>query len=380
MTPVPERNATGGGIPYWSDLADSLVWGAGARYDSVFMIGLKAPGAPRGVWHGEPLVDRTTTRALRSLLLQQFGVRTVWADSLHFPQVEVRIPSLELFSRIRRLPFVDYVEPAKLELLPMSSGCGPEPLTQAVITMRAGNGGSDTLSAMMPQMGIPDAWAYSKGDGVLIGVTGQGIDDSPGAPFGPIHFATVDSYGRRAFYQNTNGSGADASPSCDHETRLANLMAAPRDGYGVAGIAYRSGVYSNYFTDSPVVTDEAAASSAIYYTAVYAFAKVMTLAWGTATGSQAISDAIDNAYYNYDVVLVGAAGTCWSGTDDCPGMGSAVFPASKGEVLAASGSNWNGTRPMDNFDWGSKIEGVLAYTRLATVGMGVGSPSELIDL
>ncbi len=123
--------------------------------------------------------------------------------------------------------------------------------------------------------------------------------------------------------------------------------------------------------------NEAEVADAVFYTAVYAHAKVITMAWGSVTGSDLISDAIDNAYYSYDVLLVGAAGTCFGGSSDCPRMGSAVFPASKGEVLAASGSNWNGTRPTDNYDWGSKVEGVLSYTQLATVGFGVGSPEEL---
>jgi hypothetical protein len=229
---------------------------------------------------------------------------------------------------------------------------------------------------MMPRMGIPDAWAYSKGDGVLIGFTGSGIDDSYNAPFGAAHYATIDSYGRQPFYQNTNGSGPDASPACDHETRLSNLAAAPRDGRGVVGIAYHANAYSNYFENDEYAWDEQAAADAIYYTTVYAGVKVMTMAWGSFTGSQAISDAIDNAYYNYDVMLVGAAGTCYHGTDDCPSMGSAVFPASKGEVLAATGSNWDRIRPTDNYDWGSKIEGVLSYTRLATNGFG-GAAEEL---
>jgi hypothetical protein len=59
---------------------------------------------------------------------------------MHLPQMEVHIPSLAVFSQIRKAPFVDYIEPAKVEVLPMSSGCGPEPLTQPVITVPASNG------------------------------------------------------------------------------------------------------------------------------------------------------------------------------------------------------------------------------------------------
>lgn len=321
---VPHRDQHAGGL-YWSDVSDSVVWAGGARHDSVFMIGFKAPGAARGFWHGKLLVDHGTARNLREGLLQQFGLRLKWADSVNLPQAEVHVPSLAVLSRIRKLPFIDYIEPATIEILPFSSGCGPEPLTKPIITVPASNGGLDTLSAMMTAMGIPDAWLYSKGDGVLIGFTGEGVDHSYDAPFGSGHYAAGDSYGRQPFYQNTNGSGPDASPQCDHETRLANIAAAPRDGHGVVGVAYRANVYSNYFEDGVYTTDEAAAASAVYYTGVYAHAKVITMAWGSLTGNNGISDTIDNLYYNYDVMFVGAAGTCWGGTGLCPNMGSAVF-------------------------------------------------------
>jgi hypothetical protein len=269
----------------------------------------------------------------------------------------------------RSLPFVDYVEPAHIDLQ-LASSCNIEPLSQPIITVPASNGGSDTLSQVMPRMGIPDAWAYSKGDGVKLGITDSGVEDTYPAAFSGAHYSTVDSYDRGTFYQVTPNGGADQIPTCDHGTREANLAAAPRDGQGVVGVAYRSGAYSNYFENSPVILDDYSAAVAILSTYNDSRASVIMMAWGLVSYSASVSDAIDNLYYQHNVVLVGSAGTCGV-TDNCLGRNdSAIWPANKGEVLAVTGSNWDGTRPTDNFDWGTKIEGVLGYTRLATVGFG----------
>lgn len=335
------------------------------------MIGLKAPGAQRGIWHGKLLIDTATRRAAMSSLLQRFGLTVRRADLATLPVVEVQVPSAAVLSQIRKLPFIDYIEPAHIEITP-ASGCGPEPLTRAIITVVTSNGGLDTLSQIMPRMGIPDAWQYSTGSGTTLGITDSGVDEQYPAAFSEAHYATVDSYGRRPFWQQSNGNGPDLSPACDHGTREANIAAAPRDGRGIVGVAYRASVYSNYFEDFPLITDEYSAAVAIYASYNNGRANVIMMAWWGTT----ISDAIDAFYYGNDVVFVGAAGTCHNSSDDCPGMGSAVFPAEKGEVLAATGTNWEGTRPHDNYDWGSKIEGVLSYTRVASVGIG-GAAAEL---
>jgi hypothetical protein len=74
-------------------------------------------------------------------LMQQFGLRVKSADTLHFPQLEVHVPSLNVLSKIRKAPFVDYIEPAHIDIISFS-GCGPEALTQPVITVAASNGGA----------------------------------------------------------------------------------------------------------------------------------------------------------------------------------------------------------------------------------------------
>jgi hypothetical protein len=372
---APSRTAAQTNFPSWALASDSALWAAAAKYDSVFMVGLKRPGTNRGFYRGKTLIDPASRKAAVGSLRALHPRGVIWEDTVMLPQIKLRLPTLDALSKVRRLPFIDYIEPAKVEYHNFST-CKPESLTRPVMTVQSSNGGFDTLSQVMPRMGIPDAWGYSKGDGAKIGVTDSGVDHESDSPMGIGHFGTVDSQGRQPFAEYYNGLNPDLYPLCDHGTRLTNLAAAPRDGRGAVGIAYRANVVSDYFEDSPVVFDAGSGESAIY--AVWSLgANVITMAWGSAIWFDSISDLIDNLYYNHDVVFVGAAGTCFSGTDYCPHMESAAFPAAKGEVLAATGSTWEGARPNDNFDYGTKIEGVLAYTQLATTGFGPSSPADL---
>jgi hypothetical protein len=374
---IPARDAERTSLRHWSRETDASLWAGGAKYDSTFVIGLKTPGSARGFYHGKTLIDRLN-RQMATDGLRSRGVRILWEDSTRLPVVEVRLQDVTMLHEVRKLPFIDYIEPAKVEIHFFSglSGCDAEPLTKPIVTVMASNGGFDTLSQVMPWMGIPTAWKYTTGDGATIGFTDTGIDHAFDSPMGDGHFATVDSQGRPSLVQYRDGFEPDTIPACDHGTRSANIAAAPRDGRGVVGVAYRARVISDAFHNIAWVWDESNATSAIY-AVWYLGANVISMPWGMPTWSSQISDMIDNLYYGYNTVFVGAAGTCYSGTDDCPGMGSAVFPAEKGEVLATTGSNWDGSKPISNYDWGSKIEGVLSYTRIATAGFGPSSPEEL---
>jgi len=115
-----------------------------------------------------------------------------------------------------------------------------------------------------------------------------------------------------------------------------------------------------------VVPDASRASDAIHL-AVVNGAKVVVMAWAELWGYDNINDEIDMHYYYDDVMFVGAAGTCPG--SDCPHMGTAMFPAAKGEVLAVTGAASNGSRPSNMYDVGDKWTAVTAYTDLATTGL-----------
>src|SRR5690349_21733094 len=110
--------------PRWSTRSDQEVWNEAASVDTVFSIGLKAPGAVRGNYRGKALMTRPEWLNAISAITGQAGVHVVRVDSTHLPVIRARIPDPSVMSRIRRLPFVDYLEPTGVRALLASGGSG----------------------------------------------------------------------------------------------------------------------------------------------------------------------------------------------------------------------------------------------------------------
>jgi hypothetical protein len=325
------------------------------------------------VIRGRPTLSRADWLDGFAAIRKQDGVEVLSADSTHLPVVHLKIHDLQTLVRLHRLPFVSYLEPDGARIHYADSGCisagessstDPALYSGAWLTVPAASGGVDSAAATYTDMRIDRAWAYSTGAGILVAITDTGVDDESRSEFGPVNFASGDSYGRtieleNAFWLSTN------TPACSHGTRIAGLVGAPRNGRGTVGAAYRASIFSWYQANS-VDPDVSRAADGIHRGAM-AGAKVIVMAWGTAFSYDQIADEIDAHYYNDDVMFVGAAGTCIIGMW-CPNMESAVFPASKHEVLAVTGANVDGTRPSTVYDYGNK-EGVLAFTNLATTGL-----------
>jgi hypothetical protein len=116
--PARSVQRAGAGIPTraqerpgtFADMPDRDLWSHIAFSDGRAVVGLRAPGAARGVWRGEVLVDRPVASQARQAVARHAGVTLVAADDV-LPVVDVAIASFEAFQKLRRLPMVDYIEP-----------------------------------------------------------------------------------------------------------------------------------------------------------------------------------------------------------------------------------------------------------------------------
>lgn len=208
-----------------------------------------------------------------------------------------------------------------------------------------------------------NGWQLANGTGITIGVTDTGLGSGNG-DMTLSAFTSGSSSGRSLTVNQPSGS-----PSCSHGTRIAALAAAPMNGASTAGVAYKANLFSIKQADAAYSPGGYISAAVIDTAATYS--KVVVMAWGFIPGvtdhSGLVDMVIDYHYYNHDVMFVGAAGTCPIGSS-CPQMESAVFPASKEEVLAVTGAGSDGARPTNMYNYGAK-SGVMAYTGLATTGL-----------
>lgn len=237
-------------------------------------------------------------------------------------------------------------------------------------------------------MSISDAWRRSPGGvGITMGLVDTGLDSSQ--PDLLAYFADGASGGRGIWTDATKPSpfavyGAGYPPwqdGCAHGTHMAGTIAAPMDGRGIVGVAWRSNLatirHHNDVANLYSAGDDTWASAQAIDSAARKYgARIITMAWGVVdANSGVITNAIQYWYYYDDdrvkVLFVGAAGT--SGSWLPSSTKDVVFPASLAEVMAVTGVYTTGPDPQrpeyyvgQENHYGSKVE-------LAAV---VGMPTE----
>lgn len=354
--PVPERGSETH-LPQWSTQPDSILFARATALDTVFAIGIKAPGSRRGFYHGARLVDPTTWTGARAQITARYGVRIVAIDTL-LPIIRAKITNVEALAFVRKLPFVDYVEPAYLPSggLYDDSGCDYPSWSGYSDTSPYGDVQPDSYR----MMNIDRAWSVTSGQGIWIGLTDTGVNlyDFGNSEFGSW-FATGAISSRQFRQTSTTGTGPSGNVGgvCSHGTRMAGVVAAPMNGRSIVGVAYGANLYSVHANDRVWDSDGVDQQQAIRDAGQWG-SRVILMAWGVPFFHQALNDEIDYWYYNRDVLFVGAAGTSAFGQDNV------IFPAEKSDVVAVSAANRDGNRMSDSH-YGPELD-LIAYVNQPT--------------
>ena len=217
------------------------MWEAAGKVGNLFAIGVKTPGTRRGIYRAQRLVDENTWLQARQILGSRSGVEVYRVDDI-LPLIKVKITTYSTFAAVRRLAFVDYIEPALIAAtqlhLASESGCDwpghGSPL-----------GVFDSYGDFIPKTYADSrvnwAWYYAPqaGAGITIGLVDTGVDRNI------YQLGTAFTYGQsggRWFSQTSSIGGTTVT--CSHGSRMAGVTSGPRDGYGAVGVAYKANLYS----------------------------------------------------------------------------------------------------------------------------------------
>jgi hypothetical protein len=116
-------------LPTYATLSDTALWNAAVPLDTLFAVGIKQPGTRRGFYRNAWRMSHAAWLEAHTSIAARHGVRVLYVDSL-LPMIRVKIDDVMTLAKLRRLPFIDYVEPA---LIPQqddflaSGGCGYSP-------------------------------------------------------------------------------------------------------------------------------------------------------------------------------------------------------------------------------------------------------------
>ena len=238
------------------------------------------------------------------------------------PAVTVRADDVASLRAVRRLARVDYVEPLYVPLRGADLGCNSPALSTSGSSF-------DVLGDVLPwsfsAQRITQAWGRvpaGPGAGVTVGVIDTGVNQGQ-TQLQPPEFTSGMSTGRTLSNLGSHVWSND-SPwgQCNHGTRMAGLIGAPRDGRNVVGIAWKANLTTVRTHESVVIgSDNASDIVRGIRKVVNAGAwpgppKIVTLAFGNPIVLGAmhyIADQIRETYYsNPNVLFLGAAGTDFS--------------------------------------------------------------------
>jgi subtilisin family serine protease len=357
--PIPTRQEQRPGTLI--EKSDAELWSMVEFSEGRVVVGLRQPGVARGVYRGKVLVDRNQRAQGRAAVLAQPGVQLLSEDDM-LPRMEVRLADQAALSAIRKLPFVDYVEPVLIpQELPQFAGIGGCGWGSAWTGDRQYTSTGDIYSQKFTGMGIPSAWSYSSGAGIKIGLIDSGLSSGQGQFMST--FTSGQSYGRTLTLLRLT-SQASVYDDCGHGTRMAGIISAPWDGQSVGGIAYRASLISIRHASGVAAVNSSDAAGSVRAANQYG-AQVIVMAWESLNWLWQVSDEIEYWHYSRQVLFFGAAGTsgCWDGILDS----NVIFPADMPEVVAVTGVTYPSGGVPCGIHRGSDVE-LTSYLDVPSTG------------
>jgi hypothetical protein len=365
---VAGPDAPSPGLIRWNELSDPDLWAQIQRAGDFAEVGLKLPGHKHGMSNGRVLLSRTERHSARSAVAAVAGVSVETADTL-LPIARVKLKSLAALAELRKLPNVSFVEPGAFvdiaresHWLSMESGCS--------IAGYGGPGGSTTIfpGDVLPWnyslMNIPAAWTRAPGGfGVTVGIVDTGLDYGQWELNG--EFSSGMSTGRTFTKAATSYAKWPVvwQDDCGHGTRMASVIAGPRNGQSILGVAWGANLYSVRVDDDVFLSNVAATRLGIR--AAAAQAKIIATAFGTIAFYQSISDEL-SYWYAQDKLFIAAAGTsfCFG-----PQRSSVMFPGSEPTVTTVTGLDPSGAISCESH-YGPAVD-FAAYTNQPATGLSL---------
>lgn len=311
-----------------------------------------------------------------------------YVDDLQ-PVVDLKATSLEQIEALRAAPFVSYVEPGSYPAESiLHSQCASGPIKHEIRQGTLPEG--DKISGAFSLHYVADAWDYSDGSGITIGVIDTGT--STNQPQLNAAFDNGQSSGRTLSHRftNPNFSGAELwHDGCGHGTKVAGLVAAPRDGQSTVGVAYGANLVTVRATDETAFASQQWSHVRDAIDIAANDAPIVTMSIGSIFHYQGIEDRINYWYnglpaqtnHNREVIFFGAAGSNFQGIGS--GNDGVIFPASLDNVIAVTGLDPD--HPDDHgaaensfrgpkVDFAMHISGVVPYlTPGSETGLGGSS-------
>ncbi len=366
----------------WNDASDQMLWSALSHGDFILTIGYgsdvedyanKNSNAQQNV--KEALVAIVKKSEESSIKEANKDEDVLIYDDPYLTVMDLKVEKLETVKALRSDHRIRYMEPAGYAYEQQNttgkssgSGCGLEGenlSSQDYINIAPGA----RMPWNFPIHKIDQAWSYSTGSGITIGVVDTGISPSQSLLNGNFNSGyssgrSVEKYGVYVdsfwpWSRRTDGP----NDKCGHGTSMSAAATAPRNSSNLpVGVAYNANLVSYRAAANVLLNgyhEQRGVATAFTQLGNRSDVKIISMSMGYIYSIGRIKDAIRYAN-NRGKLIFCAGGTSTSFTN----FVGVIFPANMSETVAVTGiEEGNGYDECDTCHKGSKIDFTVVMER-----------------
>jgi hypothetical protein len=360
----------------WKDANDLLLWSATVHGNNILTVG-----------YGEEKESFRIEKSTKLTSIKEDIIKTVENTTVSFTKsaqniviadddilnfIDVKVTDLATVTELRKKENIRYLEPDGFvytgNKIPTKSSKG---CSQSGESISSSDYGTTSTGAKVPwnyyTHNIDDAWAYSTGRGIGVGVIDTGVssnqaylgsrfDDSYSSRYIQKYGTYVDSW----WPWSTSTDGPN--DKCGHGTSACATVGAPNYASQFIGVAYECNLISYRGTEDVVLDgyhERNGVANALKALGNRSDVKIISMSIGYPWSIGKIEDAVKYAYSKGKLIFA-AGGTSTEFTN----WYGVIFPASMNETVAVTGiEEGAGYDECDTCHTGTKIDFTVVMER-----------------
>lgn len=382
LLPVSEINAyiegelKQNGDVNWMEAPSSVLWSAVVHGGEVLSVGFGEKGESYSIQRSSRLNDARENiyNIIQSTEGASKSNSVISADEI-LNVTDVKVTSLETIKTLQKTDQIRYLDPIGYGFYlqednsnqQKSAGC-----SKSGQSINSGDYRVISPNARLPWNfdihKVPQAWNYSTGAGITVGLIDTGISASQnllGSGFndGASNGRFVQRFGTfidSPWWWSNNIDGPN--DKCGHGTSMASAIASPRnDDFMPVGVAYNCNLVAYRGTEDVVLNDyheRKGVSNALKALGNRGDVKIISMSIGYPWSIGNVKDAVKYAY-GKGKMIIAAGGTSTTFTN----WYGVIFPASMSETVAVTGIKDNGYNRCNICHDGSKIDFTIVMER-----------------
>jgi len=358
----------------WANADAHLIWSAAMHGDSLLTVGYADAAFS--------IADKAAAESVKDNLIRSImeseqiaeKQRIVLYEDKQINVFDVRAVDYETVEALLQRKDVRYVEPGAYNYYAhnayekSSSGCSFDAANVYTSDYRS-IAPNALVSWTYDEHNIPQAWSYSTGAGITVGLIDTGVSPHQtllGSNFNSGYSSgrSIEKYGTYVdswWYWVTKTDGPN--DKCGHGTSMAATIASPRNDTGMpVGVAYNCNFISYRGTGDVVLNDyheKKGVANALTALANNPSLRIISMSIGHIFSNNRISDAIEYADYKGKMIIA-AGGTSTNFTN----WAGVIFPANMDETIAVTGiKSGSSYDECDVCHTGSKIDFTVTMER-----------------